>query len=136
MHQLKSYQKKSISSGWTRIDLLLMLYDKALASVEACEIALEAGDEVAFRKQEMQVRKVILAIFSGLKPEESEVANNIARLLEYVLFTFDQRRFEASKKILNQIREGFLQITDEANRMEREGEIEPMPNSDSFQSIA
>ncbi len=120
----------------TRVEMLLMLYDKALASVEACQIANEVGDDALFRKHEIQARKVLVAIISGLQPDEDEVAYNIARLLEFVLFSFDERHFDSCQKILGQIRNSFAQIADQANEMERNGEISPMPDSDSFQSIA
>ncbi|MCD0459913.1 flagellar protein FliS [Roseiconus lacunae] len=136
MQQLDQYKRKSISSGMTRVEMLLMLYDKALASVEACQIANEVGDDALFRKHEIQARKVLVAIISGLQPDEDEVAYNIARLLEFVLFSFDERHFDSCQKILGQIRNSFAQIADQANEMERNGEISPMPDSDSFQSIA
>ena len=136
MQQLKAYQKTSIQGGWSRIDLLLMLYDRALNAVEACEIAFEADDQVAFVKHELTTRKTIMAILAGLKPDESEVAFNIARLLHYVTFTFDQRNFAAAKKILGQIHEGFSQIEQEANELENQGVIEPLPESDQFESMA
>ncbi|MCC9602041.1 flagellar protein FliS [Stieleria sp. JC731] len=136
MQQLEQYRTKSIKGGWTRVEMLLMLYDKALASVEACQIAHEAGDQALFIKHEIQARKVFVALVSGLKPEEDEVAYNIARLLEFVLFTFDQKQFDSCQTILNQIRQSFAQVAEQANEMERKGEIPAMPDSDSFQSIA
>ena len=113
-----------------------MLYDRAIESIESCEIASEVGDNVAFFKHEIATRKTLIAIQAGLKPDECEIAFNITRLLHYVLFTFDQKRFEASKEILGKIRDGFSQIADEANEMERTGIIPPMPQTDSFQSLA
>ncbi|OYP32362.1 flagellar protein FliS [Rhodopirellula sp. MGV] len=136
MQHVAQYQKKSISSGWTRVDMLLMLYDKALAAVEACEIAHETGDQALFTKHEIQARKVFVALLSGLKTDEDEVAYNIARLLDFVLFTFEERRFDSCKTILNQVRDSFAQVAEQVNEMERNGQIPAMPDSDSFQSIA
>ena len=136
MDQLKTYQRTSIKSGWTRADLLVMLYDRALNAIESCEIASEAGNELAFRKHELTARKTFLAIHSGLKPEENEVAFNIARLLEFVLFSFDQNQYEPCKKVLGDLRQGFAQVAEEANELERQGEIPPMPERDNFESIA
>ena len=116
--------------------MLLMLYDKVIASVEACEIYDEAGDRIAYSKHEIQARKAFIAIFSGLKPTESEVAYNVTRLRDFAMFSFDNRNFGQCKQVLSQIRDGFAQISDLANDMERRGEISSMPDSDSFESIA
>jgi flagellin-specific chaperone FliS len=135
MGQLDAYKRQSLDAGWTRIELLLWLYDRAITAIEGCEIAFEADDSIAFAKQEIQARKVLLAIQSGIKPEESEVAFNITRLLHHVLFTFDNHRFEACKTILTSIRDGFAAIADQANEMERSGQIPPIASKDTFESL-
>lgn len=135
MNQLKAYQRTSIKSGWTRAELLLMLYERAINAIESCEIAHEAGASAAFLQHELNTRKTIMTIHAGLKPEESEVAFNIARLLHFVMVRFDERDFTTCKTILEQIRDGFSQIAEEANEMERQGEIPVLPESDTFESI-
>lgn len=136
MEQLKAYQRKSLSAGWTRIDLLLMLYDRAIASLQSCDIAKQANDSVVFRKHELSFRKTLIAIQMGLKPEESEVAYNISRLLHFVLASFDEQRFTDCQRILENIRDGFGQVADEANELEAAGKISPLPINDSFESLA
>ncbi|MEM0925106.1 MAG: flagellar protein FliS [Planctomycetota bacterium] len=136
MEPLQSYQRKKIQAGWSRVDLLLMLYEKAIEAVDACEIAAQTGDQALYVKHEMTARKVFLAIHSGLKPDEDEVAFNIARLLHFVLLSFDERRFDDCKRILDQVRQGFARIADEANELERSGAISPLAERDSFESIA
>ncbi|QEF98841.1 hypothetical protein Mal15_28980 [Stieleria maiorica] len=136
MEQLKTYQRTSIKRGWTRVDMLLMLYDRAIESIEACEIAADAGDPALFCKHELAMRKTIMAIHAGLKPDEDEVAFNIARLLHFVMIRFDEKDFANCIKLLSQIRDGFAQVADQANEMERQGEIPALPESDTFESIA
>lgn len=136
MEQLKAYQRKSISAGWTRVDLLVMLYDRAIAALESCQIASEANERSAFQKHELTFRKTLIAIQAGLKPDESDVAFNIMRLLHFALVSFDEHQFENCHKVLEQIRNGFLSVAEEANELERSGEIPPLPYSDSFESLA
>ena len=136
MDQLKVYQQKSLSGDWTRADVILMLYNRAIESIESCEIACEVGDNAAFFKHEIATRKTLIAIHAGLKPDECEIAHNIARLLHFVLASFDQKDFASSKAILGTIRDGFSQIADQANEMEQSGVIQPMPRTDSFESLA
>ncbi len=116
--------------------MLLMLYERAIDAIECCSIAHESGDMTAFRKHEMNVRKAIMTIHAGLKPEESDVAFNIARILHYVMVQFDQKDFATCSRLLGQIRDGFAQIADEANALEQTGEIPKMPERDTFESIA
>ncbi len=136
MEQLKAYQRKSLTAGWSRVELLLMLYDRAIASLQSCEIALQANDGTAFQTHELSFRKTLIAIQIGLKPEESEVAFNTLRLLHFVLASFDERRFSECEKILQRIRDGFGQIAEEANELEGNGIIPPLPTNDSFESLA
>ncbi len=136
MEQLKAYQRKSLTAGWSRVELLLMLYDRAIASLQSCEIALQANDGTAFQRHELSFRKTLIAIQIGLKPEESEVAFNILRLLHFVLASFDERRFADCQTILEQVRDGFAQVAEQANELERSGSIPPLPTSDSFESLA
>ncbi|MCS7469493.1 flagellar protein FliS [Stieleria sp. ICT_E10.1] len=136
MNLLKTYQRTSIKRGWTRVDLLLMLYDRAIGEIESCEIAAAAGDRTLYCKHELALRKTIMTIHAGLKPDEDEVAFNIARLLHFVMVQFDDKDYATGKKILGQIRDGFAQIADQANEMERQGTIPALPETDTFESIA
>ncbi|MEO1616793.1 MAG: flagellar protein FliS [Planctomycetota bacterium] len=133
---MKAYQRKNIHVGWTRVDLLLMLYEKAIDAIDACEIAKQTGDQALYIKHEMTARKVFLAIHSGLKPEENEVAFNIARLLHFVLLSFDEQRYDDCKRILGQVRDGFASVAEEANELEQRGAIPPLAEKDTFESIA
>ncbi|MCA9137411.1 MAG: flagellar protein FliS [Planctomycetales bacterium] len=136
MNQLKAYQRTSIKSGWTRADLLVMLYDRAINAIESCEIAHQAGAMTAYHQHELNTRKTIMTIHAGLKPDETEVAYNIARLLHFVMIKFDEKDFGTCKRILSQIRDGFNQIADEANELEQSGEIPKLPEDDTFESVA
>ena len=136
MDQIRNYHRASIKSGWTRVDMLIMLYDRAINGTESCQIAHEAGADEAFRQHELAFRKTIMTIHAGLKPDEDEVAYNIARLLHFVMVKFDEKDFAAGKKVLQNIRNSFSQIAEEANQLENEGVIEPLPEHDAFESIA
>lgn len=136
MDLLKNYQRTSIKAGWTRVDMLLMLYDRAINAVESCEIAFEADEKPALVKHELNLRKTVMTIHAGLKPDEDEVAFNIARLLHFAMVQYDQRDFATCKKVFSEIRNGFAQIADEANELERQGNIPSLPETDAFESIA
>ncbi|MEM9410319.1 MAG: flagellar protein FliS [Planctomycetota bacterium] len=118
--------------GWTRIDMLLAIYDRA---VESLQLALEsetAGNEVEFNSHLIKAQKAILAIHAGLKPDEDEVAFNIARLLHFVLTCIEENKLNDAVKILANLRDGFQAIHKEATQLERNGAIPPVQQSDAY----
>ncbi len=133
MNAIGAYQKQSLLAGWTRIDLLLQIYERAITSIDACEIAFKENDESAYVRHFIQAQKAVLAIHAGLKPDEHEVAFNVARLLHFVLVCIEKRDFKAAAKVLRELRDGFAAVADEVNRLEREGMIPPVPGDDTFQ---
>jgi flagellin-specific chaperone FliS len=136
MNSLNAYKKQSLVSGWTRIEMLLMIYDRAIGSLEACQAAHRDEDWATLGKHFLDSQKAIAAIHAGLKLEENEVAYNIACLLHFVVVSLEKREFDPAIKVLSELRAGFAAIADEANELERNGEIPPIPADDSFRSIA
>lgn len=135
MDAVKAYQQKKLTAGWTRIEMLLVVYEKAITEIDACAYAAKTDDFSALTRHELNARKAFLAIHAGLKPESCEIAFNVARLLHFVLTSFDQRDFETAKAVLEQIRDAFQSIETQANELEFAGEIQPVPEHDSFHSI-
>jgi len=56
--------------GLSRIDMLLVLYDRAIASLEAAKSAKEASDEKMQQKFGYEANKLIMGIHSGLDTEK------------------------------------------------------------------
>ncbi|TWU02153.1 flagellar export chaperone FliS [Stieleria varia] len=136
MSQLGIYRKQSLSGGWTRIEMLVQIYDRAIASLDICCDALANGDNSLFSRHLIISQKAIVALHAGLKPEEDEVAYNVARLLHFVVVSIGEGRFADASRILKQLRSGFAAIIEEANQLEREGKIPAMASHDSYQSTA
>ena len=102
-----AYKKQSLLKGWTRVDLLLQIYDRAITSIEACGFANDNDDLPAYSRHFIDAQKAILAIHSGLKPDEDEVAFNVARLLHFAAIAIEKKEFEDAIKILRELRDGF-----------------------------
>ena len=136
MSVLGAYKRQSVFGGWTRVEMLLQIYDRAISSIEACQIASLNHDVPAYAKSLIDSQKAILAIHSGLKPDEHDVAYNIARLLHFVLVSIEKKDFDGAVKVLLGLRQGFAAIVDEANQLERDGQIPAIPTDDSFRSMA
>ena len=133
---INAYKIQDLSGNWTRIEMLLKLYDRAVVSITGAEEALQSNDEAAFSRNYVDAQKTVLAIHTGLKPDEYEIAFNIARLLHFVLRCLEERKFADAKKVLNQLRSGFAAIAAEANELEQAGSIPPMETSDEYSATA
>lgn len=135
MEPLKQYQRRKFDSGLTRIEILLKLYDRLIGDLEMCREALDAKDDSRLVRHQLDTHKAMTAILSGLRPNENEVAFNIARLLHFIMQKIDQDDYKPAIKIANTIQSGFRQIADQAIEMEQNGEIEPLPTADSYESV-
>lgn len=134
--KLGAYKKQDVFGGWTRIDLLLQLYDRAVEKVSDAKAAFEAEDTDAYVQSFVDSQKTILAIHSGLKADEHDVAFNVARLLHFVLQSLAEKKFDDAIKVLSELRDGFNAIETEANELENTGKIPPMKVIDIFQATA
>jgi flagellin-specific chaperone FliS len=128
---LNAYQKyrKDEPTGWTRMDLLLALYDKALERLDRAEAALAAGDPGTALPQLAKTQLIVTELASGVRVEVNPEANtNMLRLYEYVaheLAKATPAAIENARKILRTLREGFEAVRAEANEMERSGRLPP-----------
>ncbi|MEL6107233.1 MAG: hypothetical protein AAFU85_14425 [Planctomycetota bacterium] len=129
---VSTYKRRSLKAGWSRVDLLLEIYDRAINSIKACAIADETGDTQAFADHSIAAQKALLAIHSGLKPDEDEVAFNIARLLLFATDAMEKREFDSAVKVLEDLRGGFAAVAEEVNQLEREGTIPGFPDENGF----
>lgn len=133
---VQAYKRQSLSGGFTRVEMLVQVYDRAICAVEACEIAVETKDDALFSRHIVIVHKAIVALHAGLKPEEDEVAFNVARLLHFVAVQVGEQNWKTAHDILTQLRDSFSAVIDEANQLESEGVIPAMPMQDSYESLA
>ncbi len=136
MNKLAAYKRQEMFGGWTRIDLLLQLYDRAIEKTADAKLALETNNDDAYVQSFVDSQKTILAIHSGLKPDEHDVAFNVARLLHFVLQCLAEKKFDDAIKVLSELRDGFGAIAEEANELELNGEIPPMDDADMFRTTA
>ncbi len=123
MYGTEQYRRQAVLGGMSRVDMLVALYDRAIHHLELAQEALQRGDQEASTNEQFAVQKMLFGIFAGLKIEESEVATNIARLLSFTMDCLVKKDYPPAIKILSNLRDGFLAIRDEANRLEQSGAI-------------
>jgi flagellar protein FliS len=133
-----AYQKyrKDEPTGWTRIDLLLALYDKSLERLDRAEAALRANDSATAIPQLAKTQLIVTELASGVRVEVNPEANtNMLRLYEYVAHELAKATFdgiENARKVMRTLREGFEAIRAEANELERTGRL---PSADQLQMV-
>ncbi|HMO14442.1 MAG TPA: flagellar protein FliS [Pirellulaceae bacterium] len=127
-----SYNARTIIQGWTRIDMLLALYDRAIASIRAAAHAKQHDDSNAFWEKTLFAQKCLLAIHSGLKPEEHDVAFNISRLVHFAMSKLCDHEFEIAIETLESIRASYEAIREEATQLEHQGTIPALDFSNSL----
>jgi flagellar biosynthetic protein FliS len=114
-------------AGLSRIDLLLALYDGALARLDKAAMALSNGDVPVATPYLAKAQLIVAELAAGVRVEvNEEVGANMLRLYEYVvneLRTPRPANVANAKKVLTTLREGFEAIREEANRLEREGQL-------------
>lgn len=133
-----AYQRQSPPS-WTRIDMLLALFD---GGIERCEQALEAmerQDERATRNLLHKARLIVCGLASGVISDGDPVTTNILRLYEFALHVLKEGGVEevrGVRNVLSILRDGFQKIRPEAVALEREGVIPPIQEAAMVRALA
>jgi len=118
--------RTSTAYSWTRIDMLLMIYEKLVHALQEGVRLLEKQQTRELVPVQIQVQRCITLIADGLDMSAGDVPRNVARLC---LFTVDNTRtdslegWQASLRVMSQVRDGFQQIQDEARELEHSGKI-------------
>ncbi|MEZ6062775.1 MAG: hypothetical protein R3C19_20720 [Planctomycetaceae bacterium] len=113
------------SYGWTRIDMLIHIYEQTINSLRAGQRILEqnGGDLFAAR---IDAQRKILLIVDGLALDQGGTPMQVLRLC---LFALEQVRSDSAEswasaaKVLETVRDGFVEIREEARAAERDGLI-------------
>ena len=131
MNKTNAYRKQDLFGGWTRVDLLLHIYDRAIDSLNLAQEAQKQNNG-EFAEHFVAAQKAIVAIHAGLKPDEHQIAYDTARLLHFVLTCLESNQLADAVKILTNMRSGFAAIQEEANESEANGEIPSMHVQNQF----
>lgn len=130
-----AYQTQNLVN-WTRIDMLLALYDRA---IEHCRAYCDNADQAARELHRVRAIRIVMHLRLGLNLELGEVPQRVAQLLEFVhhcLLNGGAASVGDGCKILTTLREGFGGIQEEAIELERRGEIPPVDEWKSVERLA
>lgn len=140
---MSPYEKyrSQITTSWTRIDMLLALYDGAIRCLDR-GIAGSGSSPGGAREPVpatgvLEAQNLILALLEGLDDSVGEPAPSIRRLLLFCLDRVQTRSpssWSEAREILNTLRDGFRQIADEARTLELQGQLPPLTSGTSFRA--
>lgn len=117
------------AQSWTRVDMLLALYDKSLLAIDAGIVVLSAERTIEVPPARVQVQRLLLGLIDGMDIEKDETSQNLARLLMFSIRktgTDDVQGWQDARRIVQTLREAFAGVRDEAVQAERLGEIPPI----------
>ncbi len=116
--------------GLSRIDMLLSILDAAVEHLDAAARQTAEANAVQAGHHRMKAITMVNLLRSGLDPSHGELPIRLEQLYEFVnhsLVSGQLTGIESSAKVLQEIREGFQGIRDEAVRLEESGEIPSLP---------
>jgi flagellar secretion chaperone FliS len=140
MNPYQKYRQQEEPAGWTRIEMLLALFDKALERLDRAEASLATGNEIGAAGELAKTQIIVMTLASGVELSvDPQGGRNMLRLYEFV--TNELRRPNAegianARKILHTLREGFESIRAEANALERSGQIPPLEQKQMVHATA
>jgi flagellar protein FliS len=138
MNPYTKNQQQTVPS-WTRIDMLLALFDGGVERCEQALAALERQDHAAAKKLLIKARLIVMGLASGVIADGDPVTTTILQLYEYALHSLAQGGIEGVRGTLNVLRilrEGFQKIRPEAVELERSGVIPPINTTSTLQALA
>jgi len=138
MNPYAKYQQQP-SPCWTRIDMLLALYDGAVERCEQTLAALERHNREAASLLLGKARLIVSGLASGVVADGDPVTTDMLRLYEYVLYALGQGSIEdvnGALSVLRTLREGFQKIRPEAVALERGGAIPPIDSTSAVRVLA
>ena len=127
MTAYQAYRRPQPAAAWTRMDLVLALYDKALERLDRAEASLAAGEEHPAVQQLLKVQFTLTELSAGVVVDANpELGTNLLRLYEFVAHQLSSPNVEGirtARKILGTLREGFEAVREEGNAVERRGAV-------------
>jgi flagellin-specific chaperone FliS len=127
MNPRNAYQQ-TYSSGWTRADMLLALFEGACQRLELAATALRRNDQMSAARLLTRAELIVYALAGSVDPDYG-LADQVRRLYSLAtqaITAVTPEGTETALRILRSLREGVERNRDEAVRLEREGVLPPL----------
>ncbi len=115
--KLSTYRKVE-TLGKSQLDLIIQVYDGALAAFRAARNAYEANDAEEGYQQLQKAKRFVTHLYTTLNPEQGgEIAENLGKLYTFILnqvsvaeATKDLTIIDDNINILNNVRLGWVEL--------------------------
>ena len=114
------------ANSWTRIDMLLVIYEAAIEALDRGIAILESQDHSHLMHARIDAQRKVLLIAEGLSIDEDPTAAHIMNLCIFVLDQIQTdllEQWKTSVKLIETLHQGFQEIADDARELERTGQI-------------
>lgn len=118
--------KTAKANAWTRIDMLLLIYERTIESLDQGIEILESGDLTNLITTRLEAQKRVLLIADGLDIDSDSTAVHILNICVFILDEISSdslEKWQSSLRLIETLHEGFQAIADEARELERTGKI-------------
>ncbi|MCR9115975.1 MAG: flagellar protein FliS [bacterium] len=135
MSQYSAYKDNSLVH-WTRVDMLLAIYNSAIGQIEQIGQTTDEAEQTTLRLKSV---RLVTHLLAGLDLKQGEVPQRIEQLLEFTNHRLVEATPEADAdalKILTMLRDAFEEIREEANELESRGEIPPLNTNSMVEQLA
>jgi len=125
MNPYSKYQKAS-SLSWTRIDMLMVVYDQTVFALDEGTRLLEDNRFTELTPVRLRAMRALVAIVDGLDLGQPGLPVQILRLVEFSLEQIKSHSpasWRAASDVIGKVREGFQEIQEQARIDEYEGRI-------------
>lgn len=122
---IKAYGEQR-ANAWTRIEMLLAIYDGAIDRIGKAQTAMESGDCALVEENRLAAQKLVVQLISGIDLQFGTLAAQIHNLCIHVASELNNatpKSLSHSASVLWKLREGFEGIREEAITLESTGEL-------------
>jgi flagellin-specific chaperone FliS len=135
MNPYDAYKTRDVVN-WTRIEMLIALYDQALRHMHKVR---QSDNELVRAEHRLKALRIVAHLRTGLDPRYGELPRNLGELFDYVahcLADQNPQRVAAAISVLSELRGAFDSIRGTAIELESRGAIASLDYAAGVERIA
>jgi flagellin-specific chaperone FliS len=119
--------RESYSRGWTRVDMLLALFDGAIERLEMAAASCRDGDRMATTRLLTRAGLIVCELAAGVEPNYVHAKDFLRMygLASRAIAANTPEGTDAALRVLRAMRGSVAALRDEASRLEHEGALPP-----------
>jgi flagellin-specific chaperone FliS len=110
--------KMQNASRWTRIEMLLELFDTTLLTLERARSAEERGEEQIVTRELIAAQRLVAGLIAAINPESGELSAQLGPMYLFIVERIGARDIAPAVRVLSTLRDAFEGIRPQAIAME------------------